>query len=266
MPRAARWWRSKLATECRAVPISSPLNARQLLLINLLTDVAANYAANNATAWDATPDAAKQARYRQMIENEARLLNCEPQNPLPGPVFAGTALGAHVDVSIDCEFALITPIISQILGSSIQATGSATFPIKEGIVSAVPGGGAPIGVAPVADFVVSPRTGWSALDVTFTDTSLGGPTSWDWDFNVGADTTGGASGSVSDELEGSEGPHTIIYTCTGDPGATCTWGASLEVSNSAGSSSTQVDDWIVVTIPPVDGPLAEFEGLPRTVL
>ena len=236
--------------------------------INLqqMARVAANYAADNATAWDSTPDAAKQARYRQMIENEARLMNCEAQDPLPDPVFGGTALGAHVDVSINCEFSLITPIISQVLGSSIQATGSATFPIKEGVIATVPGGGGPIGIAPVADFTVSPRTGWSALEVTFTDTSMNGPTSWEWDFSVAPSTTGGGSGSVSDPLELTKGPHTITYTCSGDPGATCTWGASLDVGNAAGSSSHQVDDWITVTVPPADGPIAEFSGTPRSGL
>ncbi len=229
--------------------------------------VAANYAANNATAWDATPDASKQGRYRQMISNDARFaVGCEPQDPLPDPIFGGTALGAHVQVSISCEFGLITPIISQVVGNSILATGSATMPIKEGVVSTVPGGGAPIGIAPVAGFTVSPRTGWSELDVTVTDTSKNGPTSWNWDFSVAPATTGGATGDVSDDVDTSEGPHTITYTCTGDPGDTCTWGVSLTVGNPAGSDSEQLNDWITVTVPPDTGPIAEFTGSPRSGL
>jgi len=233
--------------------------------INLqqMARVAANYAADNSTAWGVPGDAAKRDRYRQLIANDARFtVGCEPQDPLPDPVFAGSGLGAHVNVSISCEFSLLTPIISTVLGNSIAATGSAVFPVKEGVVASIPGGGAPIGVAPVADFLASPRSGWSGLAVTFTDTSLNGPTSWSWTFNVAPSTTGTGSGSVSDSIELSKGPHTITYDCTGAPGDTCTWGVRLIASNSGGADTVTRDDWITVTVPPDAGPIAEFEGTP----
>jgi PKD repeat protein len=237
--------------------------------INLqqMARVAANYAADNASAWNPlTIDTAKQARYEELIENDARKsVGCVPQDPLPDPVFVmGTGLGAQVTVTINCEFTLLTPGIQAILGPSIYATGSATFPVKEGVVAAVPGGGAPIGIAPVARFDVSPRTGWSALEVTFTDTSLNDPTGWSWDFVVSPTTTGTGVGSVSDGVSSAAGPHTITYTCTGVAGDTCTWGVSLSVSNPAGTSSQQLDDWITVTVPPDTGPIAEFTGTPRS--
>jgi len=237
--------------------------------INLqqMARVAANYAADHVSAWGSPGDADIRARYEELINNDARKsVGCEPQSPIPPPVFAGTGLGAHVTVDISCEFRLITPVISQVLGTSIQASGSAIFPVKEGIVATVPGGGAPIGIAPQASFTVSPRTGWSVLDVTFTDTSLNGPTSWDWDFSVSPSTTGTGVGSVSDTGEFTKGPHTISYTCAGIPGDTCTWGVSLEVRNPAGVSTQQLDDWITVTVPPDTGPIAEFTGTPRAGL
>jgi len=228
--------------------------------------VAANFAADNATAWGTPGNAAIQGRYQNLLDNEARLINCDLPGTLPDPVFAGTGLGAHVTVNVSCEFTLITPLISQILGSSIQSSGSAVFPIKEGVVSTVPGGGAPIGIAPVAEFTVSPRSGWSALEVTFTDTSLNGPTSWDWDFALNATATGTGVGSVSDPGELSKGPHTITYTCTGVPGDTCTWTVRLVVGNPAGTSTEELVDWITVTVPPDTGPIAEFTATPRSGL
>ena len=227
--------------------------------------VGANYAANNASAWNTAGSNPTKDRYQELMENEATKINCELPDDIPPPMFAGTGLGAHVTVNVPCEFTLITPIISSILGGSIQATGSSVFPVKEGVVATVPGGGGPIGIAPVADFTVSPRTGWSELEVTLTDTSLNGPTGWDWDFNIDPTATGTGVGSVSDEGDLNEGPHIIIYACVGAPGDTCTWSVSLTVTNSTPDPSTkQLDDWITVTVPPDTGPIAEFTGTPRT--
>jgi PKD repeat protein len=234
--------------------------------INLqqMARVAANFAANNAMAWETAGPNPTKDRYQELLDNEARQINCDLPDDIPDPVFAGTSLGAEVTVDVSCEFSLITPIISAVLGNSIMATGSQVFPIKEGVVATVPGGGAPIGIAPVADFTVSPRTGWSALQVDFTDTSLNGPTGWNWSFDLNPTSTGTGIGSVSDAGDLNEGPHTVTYTCIGAPLDTCTWSASLTVSNSTGTSSKQLDDWITVTVPPDTGPIAEFTGTPRT--
>jgi PKD repeat protein len=226
--------------------------------------VGANYAANNATAWETSGSNPTKDRYQELLDNEARKINCELPDDIPDPVFAGTSLGAEVTVNVSCEFTLLTPIISQVLGNSIVATGSQVFPIKEGVVATVPGGGAPIGIAPVADLSVSPRSGWSPLDVIFTDRSLNGPTGWNWSFDLNPTSTGSGVGSVSDDADLNEGPHTITYTCTGIPGDTCTWSVSLTVSNASGTSSEQLDDWITVTVPPDTGPIAEFNGDPRS--
>ena len=205
--------------------------------INLqqMARVGANFAANNASAWATPANNPTKDRYQELLDNEAKKINCEVPGNVPPPVFASTGLGAHVTVNVSCEFSLITPLISQVLGSSIAATGSAVFPIKEGVVATVPGGGAPVGIPPDASFTVSPASGWSTLDVTFTDTSLNGVTGWDWDFNIDPSATGTGDGSVSDEVDLDKGPHTVTYTCAGAPGDTCTWGVSLAVSNGAGT-------------------------------
>ena len=60
------------------------------------------------------------------------------------------------------------------------------------------------------------------------------------------------------------GPHTVIYDCEGDPGDTCTFGVSLQVSNAGGFDMRRLDNHITVTVPPDDGPIAEFTASPRS--
>ena len=227
--------------------------------------IAANFAADHATAWDTPGDATVRARYQSIVRNDARLINCTLPAVLPDPQFpTGTAIGQEVKVQLSCEFSLITPIISRVVGSSILASTDATYPIKQGIVATVPGGGAPPVIPPVADFVASPRNGWSPLQVTMTDTSLNQPTSWVWDFSVGASSTGAGFGSVNPTVKLTQGPHTVTYTCTGNPGDTCTWGISLQVTNAGGSDTASRPDYVTVTVPPPTGPIADFTGAPRS--
>jgi PKD repeat protein len=233
--------------------------------VQQMTRIAANEAAEHASAWVAPIDTAEQSRYRQKIANDARLINCTLPNPIPDPVLAGgTALGAQVQVTISCRFNIITPIISNIVGGSLLVTSQTTFPVKEGAVATVPGGGSPIAVPPTAKFVGSPQSGWAPLTVVYTDQSTGTPSSWTWDFNVGATTTGIGVGSASPATGLAKGPNSVIYTCTGNPGDTCTFGASLTVQNAGGTSAASKSNYITVTVPPATGPIAEFTGTPRS--
>jgi hypothetical protein len=108
---------------------------------------AANFAAINPTAWGALPNSAAQAEFVHRIDNETTGINCVMPDPLPGPTFpGGTALGSPAVVSLTCRFSLITPIIGNIIGSSIPVSVSASFPIRSGMINGVPassGGGLP---------------------------------------------------------------------------------------------------------------------------
>jgi PKD repeat protein len=97
--------------------------------------------------------------------------------------------------------------------------------------------------------------------VTFLDLSMGGPTSWTWDFSSGT-TSGTGTPSVNPGTGLAQGPHTIEYDCAGSPGDTCVFNVSLNVSNTGGSDSAAKADYITVTVPPDSGPIAEFAGTP----
>jgi PKD repeat protein len=221
--------------------------------------LAANYAADHATAWNPPGDPVEKARYQTLVMEDARRINCTPQAPIPDPQFpTGTAMGQQVHVQLSCQFSLITPVVSQILGGTILASADATYPIKEGIVATVPGGGAAVVLPPAADFVASPHSGWSPLQVTMTDISLNQPTSWTWDFSVSPTSTGAGVGSVSPGTSIVRGPQTVTYTCTGNPGDTCSFGVSMTAANAGGSDQEYKANWVVVTVPPATGPIADF--------
>ena len=211
-----------------------------------MSRVAANFAANNAEGWKPPVNAATRARYRELVANDAKAINCELPNPIPDPIFAaGTSVGDLARVELDCRFRVITPIISAILGGQVQVSAGAAFPIKGGIVGSVPGGtgGAPV-AAPVANFVGSPQSGYAPLAVQFTDTSTNGPTSWVWSFGDGAvDFTQSPSHTY---------PNPGIYD------------VSLTVSNQGGADSRTRTAYIEVVAPPTTGPIPQFTASPRT--
>ena len=227
--------------------------------INLqqMARIAANFAADNALDWPAD-----QGRYEQLLENESTLINCTPDETTWDPQYgADISLGQHVTVEIQCEFTLITPIISQILGTSITASASATYPIKDGIVGSIPGGGGPVTPAPDADFTASPLSGWGPLTVTFTDASTNAPATWSWNF---ASSSTGTSPSATPSTASGAGPHTVVYDCGGAEGETCTFSVSLTAENSGGNDTETKTGLITVTVPPATGPLVDFAGAPQS--
>ncbi len=219
-----------------------------------MTRIAADFAATNATAWSTPGDAADQARYQEKIRNDARFINCTlpvdggGATDVPDPMFpSGFDLGDPVTVSITCSFDVITPVISQVLGGQVLVGSSTTYPVKEGAVASVPGGGGGVVPAPSADFIATPTSGYGPLEVTFIDVSLGSPTSWIWNFGNGANAF-------------TRGPHTQTYDCAGNPGDTCSYTAQVQVSNTCCSDSASTT--ITVTVPPAAGPIAEFSADP----
>jgi PKD repeat protein len=166
--------------------------------INLqnMVRIAANYAANNPTAWDLplTPaKSATQASYKDQIINDAKATNCKLPVAggvpvVPNPTFTDQdgdgdtdSIGDLAKVALTCQFRIVTPIISGIVGSggNLGVSADAVFPVKSGMVSTGGGGGGP---TLNANFTGSPRTGEHPLVVNFTDTSTGGAVSWEWDF------------------------------------------------------------------------------------
>jgi PKD repeat protein len=232
-----------------------------------MTRIAANEAAEHASAW-ATPGdpTGEKAKYQAKVTNDARLINCTLPNPLPDPVLGGgISLGAPVTVSLSCQFGIITPIISNVIGGTILVSAETTYPVKEGVVATVPGGGAPIIPVPVAKFTGSPQTGWGpSLQVKFTNESTGAPTTQTWLFAYVDGGTG--TGTVSPPTSFATGTQTVTYGCTGAAGDTCTFGVSLQVQNAGGSDSeVKPADYITLTVPPDPPlPIAEFTGTPRT--
>jgi PKD repeat protein len=209
--------------------------------------IAANYAANNADAWAVPGDPTRQARYLELIANDARAINCELPDPIPGPVFpTGLDLGDPVTVHIDCNFAIITPIINSVLGSNVLVSAETTFPVKAGIVGSVPGGAPPV-PAPTAAFVVSPTSTMEDQPVDVTDTSTNNPTSWTWTFGDGSPAS----------FIRNPPPH--VYD---NPG---TYTISLVVSNSGGTSSP-AQATVEVLAAPTTGPIPNFSGTPRSGL
>ena len=95
-------------------------------------------------------------------------------------------------------------------------------------------------VAPSAAFTATPTSGAAPLDVGFTDTSTGAPTSWAWDFGDGGTST-------------QQSP-THQYTEPGD------YTVRLDVANSAGADTVTRTDLVHVTAPTPQDPVLVGAG------
>ncbi len=102
-----------------------------------------------------------------------------------------------------------------------------------------------VATAPTADFSGSPTTGNAGLNVSFTDSSAGGPTSWAWDF--------GDPGSGVANTSTSQNP-SHAYAADG------TYTVKLTATNTNGSTSKTRTNYITVGTKPV----ADFSGSPTS--
>ncbi len=211
--------------------------------LNNTARIAANYAATNAVKM-AAGDPATFDAYYALIQKDATAINCKlpAKATFPHPTFpdGGTALGQSANVGLSCQFSILTPVISQVLGNPLMVSASADFPIRSGVVAGVPGGGPP---APVAAFNISPTGGTAPVSITFTDASINSPTTYAWDFN--------GDGTV-DWATSTPPPYTYTIPKT--------YQASLTVSN--GLVSSTATRTIVIAAP--SGPIADFTATPQT--
>ena len=96
---------------------------------------------------------------------------------------------------------------------------------------------------PEANFTAEPVSGCAPLNVTFTDSSTGDPTSWNWTFDGGSPLN--ATG---------QGPHNVTYSAAGN------YTVNLTVSNACGNDTESKLDYITVTAVPVAG----FSAIPAS--
>ena len=206
--------------------------------INLqnLTRVAANFAANHPNAWLTPNDAATITKYRNQVLADAAATNCSlspavPANPTfidtnPDGIFPG--IGDQASVTFTCNFKVITPLISGILGSNIPVTAKAVFPVKSALSATSSGGGGACQL-PAAAINANPQSGSVPLTVNFMDASGGGAgVSWAWNFG---DT----------QISNLRDPGNHPYNTVG------TYVVTLAVTNVCGTSTTNPGTTITVT-------------------
>jgi hypothetical protein len=110
--------------------------------INNAARVGAAYAAANADAWEGSGDATRQARYESLVQNDLQAVNCALPS-IPDPTVTdvdgdGTYdTGEPVEVALACDFTLITPLATAILGT-VELGGAATFPVHYTITTDLP--------------------------------------------------------------------------------------------------------------------------------
>ncbi|HET9852413.1 MAG TPA: PKD domain-containing protein [Candidatus Limnocylindrales bacterium] len=210
--------------------------------INLQSAVraATNYAANNAEAWLTPSDPESVTTitaYRNQVINDTANTNCVLTPGVPAdPTFADgngdgttTDIGDRATVALTCTFGVITPVISNILGSGINVSASAEFPVKTGQFATA------VGSAPVASFTASPTSTTTGTQIAFTDTSSGSPTTWAWSFGDGATSS----------IQNPTHPY-------GTPG---TYTVELTVTSAYGASTVTQTNYITINAP---APVADF--------
>jgi hypothetical protein len=107
----------------------------------------ANYAALNPEGWEGAGNPTLQAEYEALVTKDWGVLDCDTP---PDPVFTDSAgdtssagqtpdtpydVGDMVEVTLTCPFHPLTPIISAVVGSSVQLTASSAFRIRSGEIA-----------------------------------------------------------------------------------------------------------------------------------
>ena len=110
--------------------------------LNNAARIGASYAATHALAWGSPGDATFRAGYEAQILADANALNCSLPGSIPVPTFPnGTDLGDQAHVALSCDFTILTPFVSQILGGTITINADSVFPVRSGFAGGIPVGG-----------------------------------------------------------------------------------------------------------------------------
>lgn len=223
--------------------------------INLqnMARIAANFAANNPNAWiPGNPTGpATITKYQNQILADAAATNCalNPATPV-SPTFTDAdgngnvrGLGDKVSVALTCRFSVITPIIANIVGGTVNVSASSVFPVKSALSQTSSGGGACLFPSPA--ILASPLNGPATLIVNFMDSSGGGAgTAWLWDFGDGRTST------LRD-------PGDIPYATQGN------YVVTLKVTNACGDRTT--NPGVTITVTPASQPplctVPDFNGV-----
>ena len=99
--------------------------------------IGANYASLNPKGFEDN-DAAIVSQYEALMRNDAAGIDCTLPGNLPAPAFAGYDLGDAVQVDIACNFPLITPFLSRLVGDgagNVALSASAIFNVRSGSVN-----------------------------------------------------------------------------------------------------------------------------------
>jgi PKD repeat protein len=206
--------------------------------------IASNFAANHSQAWLAPQDTATITQYRNQVLNDAKATNCALNPAVPAdPTFAdtnsdgdSTGIGDRVTVAFTCQFSVLTPIISAIVGNSVPVSVTAVFPVKTGQFAT-----SGSGTGPTANFTGAPTSVNVGSNVQFSDISTGSPTTWAWTFGDG----------TTSAIQNPSHPYSA-------PGL---YDVALTVTNANGSNTMTRTGYISVSAP---APVANFTANPTS--
>jgi hypothetical protein len=156
----------------------------------------ANYAALNPEGWKGSGIPTIQSNFVTLVTDDWDLLPCPDPGPpafadgTDGPSGAGLTpdtafdVGDTVRVTLACPFSPLTPIISNILGNTIQLRATSEFRIRSGDIAGIP---VPVRIPPpcypvpdltmeagVPETVADARAEWDAAGFTGTFTPSSG--------------------------------------------------------------------------------------------
>ena len=123
--------------------------------VNNMARIGANYAAINPDGWEGAGNGVKQARYAALMNADYEQSGCTDPANLPAPQFSGFTFGSTVQVDVDCDFQLLTPLLANLLNggsNAVPVEATAIFNVRVGSP-----GGSPIGGSlPTPEPTVSP--------------------------------------------------------------------------------------------------------------